>query len=468
MSQRIAIWAGSSLPNVGDKLLAAVTEAELSRRLPGASFTHFCPWSAQGAAPGASGDAPAGLGASTANGAAARAVTGTTAAPVPLWVDRDGRWPGAGSFDAVVMAGGLWSGPPFRHAIMQVFCLGPAPWAFDPDVWVAWHGIGLQDGTPPAGLDHWRGYLGSVRERLDHLTVRSAEAARRMDEATGAVAPPGAGTGRGDATAGGTATPVVPDPSFALPPLPVRRPRRRRPLIGVAVGAPGPTTQLVTHLVGRDLAGRCPHDPALCVPPEQVLAEASDPAEGVNRLGFVTELGLTLIELAAVADIEFITVPNIYGDEEAGARFSRSVPRARTLALGSTDSTGADELAEALARCDLALVSRYHSAILALRGGTPFVAVDPFWSRRNGTSKLHELTVELGMAHRHWAYRGADATEDLMGIVERALAEEPVEAEAYLGMHLRATAAFDRLADGLRAAHATRATRTRVSLGRSS
>ncbi|MEV7008503.1 polysaccharide pyruvyl transferase family protein [Streptosporangium sp. NPDC051022] len=433
MSQRIAIWAGSSLPNVGDRLLAAVTEAELSRRLPGASFTHFCPWSTAG---------------TEAAGAESAA-----AGPVPLWVDRAGRWPGAGSFDAVVMAGGLWSGPPFRHSIMQVFCLGPAPWAFDPDVWVAWHGVGLQDGTPAAGLDHWRGYLGSVRERLDHLTVRSAGAARRMDEATG---------GTGDA--GGTATPVVPDPSFALPPLPAERPRRRRPLIGVAVGAPGPTAQLVTHLVGRDLAGRCPHDPALCVPPEQVLAEASDPAEGANRIGFVTELGLTLIELAAFADLEFITVPNIYGDEEAGARFARSVPSARNRTLGST---GSDELTEALARCDLVLVSRYHSAILALRSGTPFVAVDPFWSRRNGTSKLHELAVELGMAHRHWAYRGADTTEDLMRIVERALDEEPVEEQVYRDMHLRATAAFDRLAEELSAAGPARANRATVTLGRS-
>ncbi len=401
MPERIAIWAGSSLPNVGDRLLAAVTEAELSRRLPEARVTHFCPWS-------------------------------TAAEPVPLWVDRAGRWPGAGAFDAVVMAGGLWSGPPFRHSIMQVFCLGAEPARFDPRAWVAWHGVGLQDGTPHAGRDDWQDYLRAVGKRVDHLTVRSAEAARRMGEATGQ-----------------SRTAVVPDPSFALAPLPADRPRRRRPLIGVAVGAPGPTAQLVTHLVGRNLADRCPPDPALCVPPEQVLADASGPAEASRRLGFVTELGLTLIELAAVADIEFITVPNIYGDDEAGARFARSVPSAGTRTLGSTD---ADELTAALARCDLVLVSRYHSAILALRSGTPFVAVDPFWSPLTGSSKLHELTGELGLAHRYWTHRGAQGSADLMGVVERALADDPVEAALYQGMHLRATAAFDRLADGLRAA----------------
>ncbi|MBB2910549.1 hypothetical protein FHS43_001812 [Streptosporangium becharense] len=401
MAERIAIWAGSSLPNIGDRLLAAVTEAELSRRLPDARFRHFCPWS-------------------------------TAADPVPLWVDGAGNWPGAGSFDAVVMAGGLWSGPPFRHPIMQVFCLGPEPRAFDPGVWVAWHGVGLQDDTPGAGRDDWRGYLEAVRARIDHLTVRSAGAARRMAEATGVSAG------------------VVPDPSFALPPAPARsRPRRRRPLIGVAVGAPGPNAQLVTHLVGRNLTRPGTVDPALCVPPEQVLAEASGPQERAAGLGFMTELGLTLVELAGFADIEFITVPNIYGDEEVGARLARAVPGARTREIRCT---GADDLREALARCDLVLVSRYHSAVLALRGAVPFVAVDPFWSRRNGTSKLHELTGELGLAHRHWTHRGTQATEDLLEVVERALADEPVEAAAYRDMHVRATAAFDRLAEGLRAA----------------
>ncbi|MGS2647695.1 polysaccharide pyruvyl transferase family protein [Streptosporangium sp. LJ11] len=430
VSRRIAIWAGGSLPNVGDRLLAAVTEAQLSRRLPDATFRHFCPWS-------------------------------TGSGPAPLRVDRDGRWPGAGSFDAVVMAGGLWSGPPFRHPIMQVFCLGPDPGAFDPGVWVAWHGVGLQDGTPAPARDDWRGYLGAVRERIDHLTVRSEAAARRMDAATGV---PG--------------TTVVPDPAFALEPLEPPPPRaagtgrRRRPLIGVAVGAPGVTSQLVTHLVGRNLAARGAADPALCVPPEQVMAEASGPGERAAALGFVTELGLTLIELASFADIEFITVPNIYGDEEAGARFARAVPRARVRELrlpGVSDgggvsgaSTGAGELTEAFARCDLVLVSRYHSAILALRGATPFVAVDPFWSRRNGTSKLHELTAELGMAHRYWTHHGTHPTEDLLGIVERALDDDPIEAAAYRDTHARATAAFDRLAEGLRSA------RPRVTLGRSS
>ena len=435
MSQRIAIWAGSSLPNVGDRLLAAVTEAQLSRRLPDATFRHFCPWS---------------TGARTGAG------------PAPLWVDRDGNWPGAGSFDAVVMAGGLWSGPPFRHPIMQVFCLGADPGAFDPGAWVAWHGVGLQDDTPAPARADWRGYLAAVRDRIDHLTVRGEAAARRMDDATGV---PG--------------TAIVPDPAFALEPLAPRAARaagrRRRPLIGVAVGAPGVTSQLVTHLVGRNLAARGAADPALCVPPEQVMAEASGAGERAAALGFVTELGLTLIELAAFADIEFITVPNIYGDEEAGARFARAVPRARVRELRlpgvsggtggtgvSVASTGADELTEAFARCDLVLVSRYHSAILALRGATPFVAVDPFWSRRNGTSKLHELTAGLGMAHRYWTHQGTHPAGDLLGIVERALDDDPIEAAAYRDTHARAAAAFDRLAEGLRSA------RPRVTLGRSS
>lgn len=408
MTPRIAIWAGSSLPNAGDRLLAAVTEAELARRLPAARFRHFCPWS-------------------------------TADAPAPLWVDRKGRWPGAGSFDAIVMAGGVWSGPPFRHPIMQVFCLGPEPRLFDPGAWVAWHGVGLQDGTPPPDRDEWRAHLTSVKERLDHLTVRGAQAAARMGGAR-----------------------IVPDPSFALSPLPApARPRRRRPLIGVAVGAPGVTSRLITRLVGGGLADRCPPDPALCLPPAQVAAAMSDPGAQAARLGFVTELGLTLIALAGRADLEFITVPNIYGDDETGARLARPIRGARVRELKSAD---AGELTAAMAGCDLVLVSRYHSAVLALRAGIPFVAVDPFWSPENGTSKLHELTTQLGMEHRYWTYRQGDACADLLQIVERALDGDPARTtEVYQAMHIAAAAAFDRLADGIRAATAARAISGRAS-----
>src|SRR5437879_3406891 len=98
---RVALWSGSSLNNVGDRLLAMVTELELARRLPDTGFEHFCPWS-------------------------------RTSNPKPLWVSESGDWPGSRMFNAVVVAGGgVFSGPPFRHSLMQVFCLGPNPSLFD-------------------------------------------------------------------------------------------------------------------------------------------------------------------------------------------------------------------------------------------------------------------------------------------------------------------------------------------------
>jgi hypothetical protein len=452
---RIAVWAGSSLPNVGDRLLAAVTETELSRRLPGAEFAHFCPWSpapapSPGPAPAPHPDdaarpdttaGPASMAAASggadhqgspatvrASGGTGR--SGSAVDPVPLWVDGQGRWPGAGMFDAVVMAGGVWSGPPFRHPIMQVFCLGSAPRAFDPGTFAAWHGVGLQDGTPEPDRPEWRAYLSEVRARLGHATVRGAYAAARMDGLT-----------------------VVPDPAFALPPLRRERPRGKR--IGVAVSIPGPSRRLIARLATRTAM---PYDPGLCLPPEQVMAEADAPHEQAARLGFVADLGLTLMELGGLAEVEFLAVDNIYGDDETAGQLARSVAGATVTALGSTGADhGVGPLCEAFARCDVVLVSRYHSAILALRTGTPFVAVDPFWSRRNGTSKLCELMNQLGLAHRYWNGDG-----DLPQIVNQTLdsSNEPLEEPLYRDMWVRAGAAFDRLADDLRA-HARQGTGAR-------
>src|SRR5512146_890987 len=196
MPIRIALWGGASLSNVGDQMLFEAVETGLGHRLPGAEFTRYCPWAA--------GDGPV----------------------RPLWVSPSGQWPGAGAFDAVVMVGGVFAGPPFASVLMQAFTLGAAPAAFDPDVLTAWYGVGLDDTTRPATKPEWHDYLRALAGRLDFFTVRAPSAAGRFRQA-GAPAPR-----------------LVPDPAFGLPARPSTRPpdrggrtaQSRRPRIGVAVG----------------------------------------------------------------------------------------------------------------------------------------------------------------------------------------------------------------------------------------
>ena len=172
MAIRIALWGGASLCNVGDQMLFDAVETGLGRRLPGAEFARYCPW--------AGGDGPV----------------------RPLWVSPSGRWSGTGSFDAVVIVGGVFAGPPFANVLMQAFTLGSAPAAFDPAVLTAWYGVGLDDTTRPPSQPQWRDYLRAAGRRLDFFTVRAPSAADRFRQA-GAPVPR-----------------IVPDPAFGLPARP--------------------------------------------------------------------------------------------------------------------------------------------------------------------------------------------------------------------------------------------------------
>src|SRR5512142_1451974 len=205
MPVRIALWGGASLSNVGDQMLFDAVEAGLGRRLPGAEFTRYCPW--------ADGDGPV----------------------RPLWVSPSGRWPGSGSFDAIVVVGGVFAGPPFANVLMQAFTLGSAPAAFDPGVLTAWYGVGLDDTTRPPSRPEWHDYLRALGKRLDFRTVRAPSAAGRFRQA-GAPVPR-----------------VVPDPAFGLPAREATGPAQdepaaragRRPRIGVAVGEAVASSRLV-------------------------------------------------------------------------------------------------------------------------------------------------------------------------------------------------------------------------------
>ena len=136
----IALWGARTIDNFGDRLIAEITEHELAKRIPQAEFQHYCPWSK-------------GIGA------------------LPLSIDRDGKWPGNGMYDAiVVVGGGLLGGPPFKHPIMQVFCFGPDPSNFELETFLAWNAVGLQDGSMKPTKPGWHTYLDSVCSRLNYCT----------------------------------------------------------------------------------------------------------------------------------------------------------------------------------------------------------------------------------------------------------------------------------------------------------
>jgi len=57
-------------------------------------------------------------------------------------------------------------------------------------------------------------------------------------------------------------------------------------------------------------------------------------------------------------------------------------------------------------------VSRFHSVVLALQAGVPFIAADPYWHPGTATSKVHQLLASLGSTGRHWTGTPADAGAD--------------------------------------------------------
>jgi Polysaccharide pyruvyl transferase len=423
----IALWGGASLSNVGDKLLFDVTRAGLAERLPGAGFTRFCPWAPDVGPAGDTGSA----------GDAGGAVR-------PLWVDPSGRWPGSGAFDAVVAIGGVFAGPPFVNFLMQAFTLGARPDLFDPRPVVAWHGVGLDDSVPPPSRPEWAGYLRALATRLDLATVRAPAAADRFRVAKARVPA------------------VVPDPVFALPVQPGSRPAARsRPRIGVAVGEAAPSRRFLdtfadTGLVLRYLRNSG-FDRATCVDPAQSARHELAAGQLAPKRDFSRQLGRELADLSRVGPVEFIAIDNVYDDAAAAKAFAGELGDAPVRLVTDPD---ADTLGEVFRDYDLVVVSRFHSAILALRAGVPFIAADPYWHPEAGTSKVHQLLAGLGLAARHWSGTGTGAgqagaagsdpigapTAPMSDLVAAALAAAADDRDRYAAVHTRALAALDELA----------------------
>jgi len=404
MAIRIALWGGASLGNVGDQLLFDAVEAGLGRRLPGAEFTRYCPW--------ADGDGPV----------------------RPLWVSPSGRWPGAGSFDAVVIVGGVFAGPPFANVLMQAFTLGAAPAAFDPAVLTAWYGVGLDDTTRPPSQPQWRDYLRAAGQRLDFFTVRAPSAADRFRQA-GAPVPR-----------------IVPDPAFGLPARPHAESSSagggRRPRIGVAVSEAVASSRLLGLFTDMRIVLRYVResgfDRTTCLDAVEIAGREFAAGEIDPKRAFSTQLAAELAGLQRIGPVEFIAVDNMYDDAAAAAAFAgaldgttvRCLPRADAAALG-----------EAFSRYDLVVVSRFHSVVLALQAGVPFIAADPYWHPDTKTSKVHQLLAEVGRTDRHWAGPHAQAT--LSDLAEKALGRGDDDRDCYLAQHARAGQVLDELATAI-------------------
>jgi hypothetical protein len=395
---RIALWGGASLSNVGDQLLFDTVQSGLGQRLPGAEFARFCPWAADGGR------------------------------VQPLWVSPDGGWPGAGSFDAVVIIGGVFAGPPFSNVLMQAFSLGAKPGRFDPRAVVAWHGVGLDDSVPLASRPEWRGYLRALAGRLDSCTVRAPSAASRFGQA--GVREPG----------------VVPDPAFALPACARAGGARaavrgRRLRIGVAAGEAAASRRFLDTITDLRIVmryvRRSGFDRDTCLDVADIAGQELDGGELDRKRGFSRRLAEGLAGLQRIGAVEFLRVDNMYDDGSAAAALAAELSGAAVRPVGG----GAAGLSDALGRYDLVVVSRFHSAVLALRAGVPFVAADPYWSPAAGTSKVHQLLASLGCTDRHWTGAGP-----LTGPAEAALAGAAGDRDRYLAQHARAIGALDELA----------------------
>jgi polysaccharide pyruvyl transferase WcaK-like protein len=398
MPVRIALWGGASLSNVGDQMLFDAVETGLGQRLPGAGFTRYCPWAA--------GDGPV----------------------RPLWVSPSGRWPGSGSFDAIVVVGGVFAGPPFANVLMQAFTLGSAPAAFDPGVLTAWYGVGLDDTTRPPSKPEWHDYLRALGQRLDFCTVRAPSAADRFRQA-GAPVPR-----------------VVPDPAFGLPARDEPAARAgRRPRIGVAVGEAVASSRLVGLFTDMRIVMRYVResgfDRTTCLDAVEIAGREFGAGEIDPKRAFSARLAAELAGLQRIGTVEFIAVDNMYDDAAASAAFARALGGAPVRCLRQPDAAA---LGEAFSRYDLVVVSRFHSVVLAMQAGVPFIAADPYWHPGTKTSKVHQLLAEVDRTDRHWA--GPHAQAALADLAEAALGRGDEDRDRYLAQHARAGRVLDELA----------------------
>nr|WP_250507482.1 polysaccharide pyruvyl transferase family protein [Caballeronia sp. GAFFF3] len=402
-SFKVAVWSGSSLQNLGDRLLAAVTEEELRRRIPAIVLRHYCPW---------------------ANGRH----------PAPLHINASGGWPGTGMFDAVVVAGGgVLAGPPFQHPVMATFCLGDHPELFDPRVKFAWNGVGLQDNCPDLAPEskaqgRWqRSYLKAFSQRATYLSVRDKTALSRLKAAEAAHAV------------------LTPDPTFALPlSLYKSKAFRRKPRVGFMIGALGNSkidTDNLKHLA-----------PTATRNPEHVFRYEShldaDSYRNKNTAMHFFGICSAISQLNKSFEVNIVTANNIYGDQYFARSLALLFPdvRVQNIPIDIRSLGQITEIQEVFASYDVLVCSRFHSVILALRAGVRVIAVDPYKHLSGQPTKLADLLQQLGLEHRIWQPESIG----LADLITSSLHDEHVEPARYEVQHRAAMHTFDEITQTLR------------------
>jgi hypothetical protein len=398
---RIALWGAGSLKNWGDQLIARITEEQLRGRIPEAQFVHFCPW--------------------------------TNDQALQLRFNADGQWPLQSSFNAVVVVGGgIFAGPPFKHPMMQLFCFGPHPALFAPRLFTAWNAVGLQDDTWTADTLVWTGYRTELRSRLDYCSVRTIATAERIGFRSGSFPQY-----------------IVPDSVYALPPLePRKRPLRKR-LLGVSLGSPFPSREFLSGLAGSRVAETCPFEPSLCMTPAEFVAATASPEDDLRKRNLLPHVVSQLKKIAHSVQIEFFGFGEMYGDCKLAGELSSQIPgsQLRTIPAGSNYN----DIQEFLSSYDALVLSRFHAAIFAHRAGMPFVAIDPHWSCRTGSSKLQELMHSINLGPLYWnGTAGPGEQAALSAMFERLFdnrhTTDPIP---YAEFHQKSLQNFDRLASAL-------------------
>ena len=136
----------------------------------------------------------------------------------------------------------------------------------------------------------------------------------------------------------------------------------------------------------------------------------------------------------------------IYGDRDLAVELAAQLPDAT---LACSESGDLEVMQRRIQSYDGLIVSRYHAAILALRCGRPFVAVDPFWTPWTRTSKLQQLMSRMDALPRYWTVDGSPGRlESLVDSIERMI-RLPQSTDHYKSMHAQCRSSFDRLAKAL-------------------
>ena len=390
---RVALWNGSGLDNLGDRLIDLVTRRELTRRLPNAECETFTPW------PG-------------------------LYCNKRLTIDRDGHWAGEDKFHAIVIGGGsLITGPPFAEPGSQYFLLGPYPEKFRDRCPIIWSSICSNTQFLAPLRESWRHFICGAADRMTLRTVRNERTKLFLQDC------------------GVTSTiEVVPDVAIlATSPNASYFESVDRPIVAVTVGRPTfPTTFL-------EYMNECAKADFENINSDLVQLTNRNEGEKFSDDVYADQVSEILRPLSRWFQLMIIGFGAMYGDHISAARVAARLPEARHVVLRDPSGTDAIQLFRS-ANCIVA--SRLHACVLAIATGTPFVAIDHYYEDLVATSKIAEFLQQAGFSHRRISSQEVRANnEALIVAVRAAIADnrEPV-VNAYKLLARRAKAHFDRLA----------------------